>query len=117
MRMMSTQTCGVGADGAHQVDVATAGGAASVRFRALAVDYDGTLVSQDRLADATVAPLERARRSGLRLILVTGRTFFELARVCGRLDLFDLVVAENGAVLHDPAEDAICNEAPAPRPD
>jgi hypothetical protein len=87
-----------------------------IRFRALALDYDGTLASHDHLADATIAALERARRSGLRLVLVTGRTFFELARVCRRLDLFDVVVAENGAVLHYPAEDAIRDEGPAPPP-
>jgi hydroxymethylpyrimidine pyrophosphatase-like HAD family hydrolase len=36
-----------------------------------------------------------SRSTGLRLILVTGRTFFEPIRVCERLDLFDAVVAEN----------------------
>jgi hydroxymethylpyrimidine pyrophosphatase-like HAD family hydrolase len=87
-----------------------------MRFQALALDYDGTLASHDRLADPTVAALERARRTGLQLVLVTGRTFFELARVCSRLDLFDVVVAENGAVLHDPADDTIRDEGPPPPP-
>ncbi len=87
-----------------------------IRFRALALDYDGTLTSHDRLAEPTVVALERARRAGLQLILVTGRTFFELARVCSRLDLFDVVVAENGAVLHYPADDAIRDEGPEPPP-
>jgi len=87
-----------------------------IRFQALALDYDGTLASHDHLTDPTVAALERARRTGLQLILVTGRTFFELTRVCRRLDLFDVVVAENGAVLHYPAEDAIRDEGPAPPP-
>jgi hypothetical protein len=87
-----------------------------MRFQALAVDYDGTLASHDRLADGAAAALERARRAGLRLILVTGRTFFELTRVCSRLDLFDAVVAENGAVLHFPTDDAICDEGPPPPP-
>ncbi len=90
--------------------------ASVVRFQALALDYDGTLVSHDHLTDATVAALERARRAGLQLILITGRTFFELSRVCRRLDLFDVVVAENGAVLHYPAEDAIRDEGPSPPP-
>ena len=87
-----------------------------MRFQALALDYDGTLASHDRLADPTVAALERARRAGLQLVLVTGRTFFELARVCSRLDLFDVVVAENGAVLHDPVDDTIRDEGPPPPP-
>lgn len=87
-----------------------------IRFQALAVDYDRTLSSHDRLADAMVAALERARQAGLQLVLVTGRTFFELTRVCDRLDLFDVVVAENGAVLHDPADGAIRDEGPEPPP-
>jgi hypothetical protein len=61
-----------------------------------------------------LAALERAREVGVRLILVTGRTFFELVRVCERLDLFDAVVAENGGVLYFPAEGRINNLAPAP---
>jgi hydroxymethylpyrimidine pyrophosphatase-like HAD family hydrolase len=85
-------------------------------FRALAVDYDGSLAAHDRIAEPAVAALERARQAGLRLILVTGRTFFELTRVCARIDLFDAVVAENGAVLHDPREGTICDEAPGPAP-
>jgi hydroxymethylpyrimidine pyrophosphatase-like HAD family hydrolase len=87
-----------------------------MRFQALALDYDGTLATHDRLGDGVAAALERARRAGLRLILVTGRTFFELTRVCGRLDLFDAVVAENGGVLHYPTDDAICDEGPPPPP-
>ena len=89
---------------------------AVIRFQALALDYDRTLASHDRLADATVAALERARQAGLQLVLVSGRTFFELTRVCPRLDLFDVVVAENGAVLHDPANGAIRDEGPGPPP-
>ena len=84
--------------------------------RALACDYDGTLTSQDRLGPAALAALGRARERGLRLVLVTGRTFFELTRVCDRLDLFDAVVAENGAVLYFPASGVLRDQAPAPSP-
>ena len=85
-----------------------------MRFTALAFDYDGTLASHDRVASPTVAALERAREAGLRLILVTGRAFFELIRVCDRLDLFDAVVAENGGVLYFPAEGRISDMALEP---
>ena len=87
-----------------------------MRFTALACDYDGTLASHDRVGAPTVAALERARASGLRLMLVTGRTFFELTRVCDRLDLFDAVVAENGGVLYFPSEGRICDMAVEPPP-
>ena len=85
-----------------------------MRFSALACDYDGTLATQDRIGPEALAALERARREGLRLILVTGRTFFDLTRVCERLDLFDDVVAENGAVLYSPQAGALRDEAPPP---
>ena len=83
---------------------------------ALACDYDGTLASQDRIGPEALAALTRARAGGLRLVLVTGRTFFELTRVCDRLDLFDAVVAENGAVLYFPPSGVLRDQAPAPSP-
>ena len=57
-------------------------------FKALACDYDGTLASHDRIGEEALAALARALAAGLRLVLVTGRTFFELIRVCEPLDLF-----------------------------
>jgi hydroxymethylpyrimidine pyrophosphatase-like HAD family hydrolase len=84
-------------------------------WRALACDYDGTLATQDRIGPGALAALEAARRAGVRLILVTGRTFFELIRVCERLDLFDAVVAENGGVLYFPAKGVLRDQGPAPR--
>jgi len=85
-------------------------------FQALACDYDGTLASHDRIGEAALAALERARAAGLRLLLVTGRTFFELLRVCERLDLFDVVVAENGGVLYFPGTGVLRDQAPPPPP-
>jgi hydroxymethylpyrimidine pyrophosphatase-like HAD family hydrolase len=82
--------------------------------QALACDFDGTLASEDRLTSAARDALERARRAGLRLILITGRTFFELTRVCDALELFDTVVAENGAVLYHPASAMVRDEGPPP---
>jgi haloacid dehalogenase-like hydrolase len=96
--------------------VTSAAESMSMMPRALTCDYDGTLATEDRLAPATVAALEQARAAGLHLILLTGRTFFELTRVCERLDLFDAVVAENGAVLYFPRPETLRDLAPAPPP-
>lgn len=60
--------------------------------------------------------LERARAAGLKLILVTGRTFFELMRVCDRLEVFDAVVAENGGVVYEPRSGILQDQAPPPPP-
>lgn len=73
-----------------------------MRYLALVADYDGTLATGDRLSEAAALALERLRVSGRRAVLVTGRRLDDLLAVCPRLQLFDLVVAENGAVLYDP---------------
>lgn len=73
-----------------------------MRYLALACDYDGTLALHGVMTDQTRAALRRFRASGRRLILVTGRELDDLMRVCPDLAIFDRVVAENGAVLHDP---------------
>lgn len=73
-----------------------------MRYLALAVDYDGTIATDDRISDDVASALDRLRASGRRAILVTGRLVQDLLRVCPRAALFDLVVAENGAVLYDP---------------
>ena len=72
-------------------------------FKALATDYDGTIAHDGFIDASTMAALERLKRSGRRLIMVTGRELPDLERVCPRLDLFDRVVAENGALLYVPA--------------
>jgi hydroxymethylpyrimidine pyrophosphatase-like HAD family hydrolase len=69
-------------------------------FRAIAIDYDGTLTLQDRPNGDVLAALQRLRRRGWKLILVTGRILSELRQVFPDVeDWFDAVVAENGAVL------------------
>jgi hydroxymethylpyrimidine pyrophosphatase-like HAD family hydrolase len=74
-----------------------------LRFRVLASDYDGTLACEGKVAAGTIAALKRMRASGRKLILVTGRELPELRDLFSSLDLFDLVVVENGALLHFPA--------------
>jgi hydroxymethylpyrimidine pyrophosphatase-like HAD family hydrolase len=73
-----------------------------VRYLALATDYDNTLASEGRVDGAARAALERLRASGRRAILVTGRRLEDLLRTCDCSDLFDYVVAENGALVYEP---------------
>ena len=75
-----------------------------MHYLALATDYDGTIADDGVVDKPTVAALERFRGGARRLILVTGRDVTDLQRVMPRLDLFDLVVAENGALLYDPGQ-------------
>jgi hydroxymethylpyrimidine pyrophosphatase-like HAD family hydrolase len=73
-------------------------------FRALASDGDGTLTTRKILARSTLAALDRWQASGRKLILATGETTAELKKFPA-LERFDLVVAENGALLYWPRDD------------
>src|SRR5215468_1241135 len=74
-----------------------------MRYLALCCDYDGTLAHDGRVHSATLAGLERLLASGRRLVMVTGRELPDLQAIFPRLDLFERVVAENGALLYRPA--------------
>jgi hydroxymethylpyrimidine pyrophosphatase-like HAD family hydrolase len=78
-----------------------------MRYRALASDYDGTLATDGVVDEATLDALRRLRTTGWKLILVTGRELDELIGVFPQIELFDRVVAENGAVLYRPAKQEI----------
>ena len=78
----------------------------TVKYRALATDYDGTLAHDGVVAERTVAALDRFRDSGRHLFMVTGRELPDLKQVCPVLDRFEWVVAENGALLHRPGDDS-----------
>ena len=71
-------------------------------FRALATDYDGTLAENGAVSETTLAALTRFKARGGALIMVTGRILPELQEVFPKLEIFDLVVAENGALLYWP---------------
>jgi HAD superfamily hydrolase (TIGR01484 family) len=72
-------------------------------FVALASDYDGTLAQDGNVNPSTLTALDQLKRFGKRLILVTGRELPSLRDCFEGLNRFDLVVAENGALLYNPA--------------
>ncbi len=73
------------------------------RWQAIAADYDGTLANNGRVAKDTLQTLQRVRESGRKIVLITGRELESLQSVFTQLDLFDLIVAENGALLYRPS--------------
>src|SRR5258708_7602894 len=74
-----------------------------MRYLALATDYDGTIAHHGRVTEATLAALEQLRGTARKLILVTGRELDELLSIFPGVTLFEWIVAENGAVLYQPA--------------
>src|SRR5581483_10876647 len=85
-----------------------------MRYLALCTDYDGTLATDGQVLPGTVTALEQFLASGRRLVLVTGRELDDLVKVCPRLDLFEYVVAENGALLYKPSSGEITPLGPRP---
>ena len=87
-----------------------------MQYLALATDYDGTIAHDGIVDDPTLAALRRLRDSGRRLVLVTGRELDDLFSTFAHCALFDRVVAENGALLYDPAAKTTRAIAPPPPP-
>lgn len=73
-----------------------------LKYLAAAFDYDGTLASDGRVFPSTVEALKRLKDSGRKVLMVTGRELDDLLRVFPEVEMFDLVVAENGALIYDP---------------
>jgi hydroxymethylpyrimidine pyrophosphatase-like HAD family hydrolase len=70
-----------------------------MRFRVLALDYDGTIAVKGVLDPGVKAAIKEARARRVVVILVTGRILADLKRVAGDVSFFNAIVAENGGVL------------------
>ena len=88
-----------------------------MRYIALACDYDGTIAADGLVDQSTLKSLQQLRQSGRRLILVTGRELPDLLRVLPHIDMFDRVVAENGALVYCPDTRTETALGPPPRPE
>lgn len=86
-------------------------------YLAVATDYDGTIAHDGVVNETTLDALRRLRTADVRLLLVTGRELPSLSIVFPHLKLFDRVVAENGALLYDPANNTTQWLAPSPPPE
>lgn len=77
-------------------------------FRALALDYDGTLTTTPRPEQAALDALRELRSANFRIVLVTGRILRELtADFADVYEYFDAIVAENGAVFWQQGEERL----------
>src|SRR5260221_8730477 len=84
-----------------------------MRYLTLCTDYDGTLATEGTVFPETAAALEQLIASGRRPVLGSSRELDQLKTVCPCLNLFDYVVAENGALLYETETDM---ETPLARP-
>lgn len=74
-----------------------------MRFVALAAGFDGTLARDGRYDERCIDALRALAATGRKLILVTSRELRELLERFPSARVFDYVIAENGAILHQPA--------------
>lgn len=73
-----------------------------MKFNVLALDYDGTVATHGHMQPEVALAIREAKAIGITVVLVTGRILADLRKVMKEEDLFDAIVAENGAVLAFP---------------
>jgi hydroxymethylpyrimidine pyrophosphatase-like HAD family hydrolase len=73
------------------------------QYRMLATDYDDTIATNRAIRISAEKAFRQAKEAGFLLSIVTGRELDNLLRICPQIPMFDLVVAENGAVLYSPS--------------
>ena len=73
----------------------------------LACDLDGTLAENGQVAAETWERLRQAKTAGFGLLLVTGRTLQSFAPEGPYAELYDAIVAEDGAVVYFPRRDIV----------
>jgi len=76
-------------------------------FSILACDYDGTLATDGKVPKPVFVSLSALRETGCKLALITGRHLGDLKEVCPDFSAFDVIVAENGAVVFLPGQDSL----------
>ncbi|HEY0609446.1 MAG TPA: HAD hydrolase family protein [Chitinophaga sp.] len=87
-----------------------------MRYRVLATDYDGTIAHHGTVPADVVESLKALKASGRTILLVTGRELDELKAIFPEHTIFDGIVAENGALLYNPAtlEETKLGDPPPP---
>ena len=86
-----------------------------MKFRVLALDYDGTIARDGALSPDVKRAIAEARAHGIVVLIVTGRVLSDLRSVAGELDFVDGVVAENGAIVAFPNGQTRVVGQPPPR--
>jgi len=85
------------------------------RFRLLATDLDGTLLQSDKsISPRTRRALEQVRAAQVEIVLVTGRPPRFLQTIAADLNISNLAICGNGALVYDPSSNIIIRHVPIP---
>jgi hydroxymethylpyrimidine pyrophosphatase-like HAD family hydrolase len=87
-----------------------------IDFHLFCFDYDETLASEGIVDPRSITALKNLKSTGRKLVLVMGRQTSDLLQIFPDISLCDLVVAENGGALYDPAtqQEKLLTSAPPP---
>jgi Cof subfamily protein (haloacid dehalogenase superfamily) len=89
----------------HQSSITNHPSSFMLRYRLLAVDIDGTLVnSRDELSPVTREALVRAGKSGIHVVLATGRRYSRVLPLVEPLGIEVPLVTASGALVKDPRD-------------
>lgn len=75
-----------------------------MQYQFLATDYDGTLARDGLVDQDTLLAVQRLKETGRKVILVTGRQMPDLISTFPDYQICDVIIAENGGVVHWPSE-------------
>lgn len=77
-------------------------------YKLIALDLDDTLLNDNGvISDANKAAIARAEAIGIRVTIVSGRSFASTRQVLKELGLNHPTISLNGAFIHDPATDQV----------
>ena len=95
------------------------GASATLRYKLIALDVDGTLVGPDnRIPPANIKAVADLQRAGLRICLATGRSFAETMPIWQELSLppCEGMIVLGGAMVSEPATARTLYHKPIPLP-
>ncbi|MCL2700284.1 MAG: HAD family hydrolase [Phycisphaerae bacterium] len=89
--------------------------AGKTKFRLLAVDLDGTLLTGDkRISPRSQAALAQARRAGVHIVLASARPPRSVMPFYTQLELDTPMINYNGALVYDPPSQRVLAHRPIP---
>lgn len=84
-----------------------------MRIKAVALDLDGTLLTEDKkITEISKQILKDLERKGIKIYLVTGRTYVSAKPFADELGLNSVIITYNGAKVVDYKDDKVLYEEP-----
>ena len=72
-----------------------------MKYRAFAIDLDGTLLEGEDIPQGNIEPLRRAAEAGVHVMIATARWRHIAERIAGEIGIQDLIIACSGAHVYN----------------